>query len=139
MNKFIKLFLIATITLILQSCVSSRSTTTIARDINLSNYNHIVFGEYDGKESAELNDIMLTVENILTHRFKTATSSEAVDFILQGECVLSPNINNKTEKCDEGHTFITITLYDYNTKQRIAVVKSSGIGFSISQDLKLTL
>ena len=139
MNKFLKLFLIATFALLLQSCVSSRSSTTIARDVNLLNYNHIIFGDDDGKGSVQLNDLMLMVENILTQRFKTVTPSEAQNLILQGQSILSPKIDITTEKWDGGHTFITITFYDYSTNQRIAVVKSSGIGFSISQDQKLAL
>ena len=49
----------------------------------------------------------------------------------------SPKINVKTEKWDGGHTYISISFYDYDTNQSIAVVKSSGIGLTISQDQKL--
>ena len=31
-------------------------------------------------------------------------------------------------------SYITVTFYDYNNNQRIAVVKSSGIGMTISHD-----
>ena len=34
-------------------------------------------------------------------------------------------------------TYISISFYDYDTNQSIAVIKSSGIGWSISQDQKL--
>lgn len=34
-------------------------------------------------------------------------------------------------------TYISISFYDYDTNQSIAVVKSSGIGLTISQDQKL--
>ena len=34
---------------------------------------------------------------------------------------------------------ITITFYDLLTDQRVAVIKSSGIGLSIAQDQKLAL
>lgn len=50
---------------------------------------------------------------------------------------LHPKINVKTEKWDGGHTYISISFYDYDTNQSIAVIKSSGIGWSISQDQKL--
>lgn len=37
------------------------------------------------------------------------------------------------------HTYITITFYDYDTGQSIAVLKSSGIGLSIPQDQNIAL
>ena len=45
--------------------------------------------------------------------------------------------DTKTEKWEGGHTYISISFYDYDTNQSIAVIKSSGIGWSISQDQKL--
>ena len=38
-----------------------------------------------------------------------------------------------------GHTYISINLYDYETNQSIAVIKSSGIGLSISHDQQLAI
>ena len=52
---------------------------------------------------------------------------------------LTPHINVKSEKWDGGHTYTTITFYDLYTDQSVAVIKSSGIGMSISQDQKLAL
>ena len=138
MIRFINVFLVAAFTIILQSCVSSSSTTTVARGVYLSNYSHVVLGN-DNDGDAELNDIMMMVENVLAQRYITTTPSQARDLISQGVFVLSPSINVKTEKWEGGHTFITITFYDYGTSQRIAVVKSSGIGLSISQDQQLAL
>ena len=45
----------------------------------------------------------------------------------------------KSEKWDGGHTYISISFYDYATNQSVAVVKSSGIGLTISHDQKLAL
>ncbi len=65
--------------------------------------------------------------------------SEGLELIKQGHSVLSPNISAKSEKWDGGHTFITVTLYDYDTGQMLAVLKSSGIGMSFSEDQRLAL
>lgn len=54
-------------------------------------------------------------------------------------CNLTPNIHVTSEKWDGGHTYITVTFYDHGTNQSIAVVKSSGIGMSISQDQNIAL
>ena len=53
--------------------------------------------------------------------------------------MLSPNIHVLTEKWDGGHTIFSITFYDYDTNQSVVVVKSSGIGLSISQDQNIAL
>jgi hypothetical protein len=53
--------------------------------------------------------------------------------------VLTPHINVKSEKWDGGHTYITITFYDYYTNQAVLVVKSSGIGMTVSHDQDIAL
>ena len=69
--------------------------------------------------------------------WRTLSAEKAKTLIAFGEKVASPKINVKTEKWDGGHTYISISFYDYDTNQSIAVIKSSGIGWSISQDQKL--
>lgn len=51
--------------------------------------------------------------------------------------VLSPSIAVKSEKWDGGHTYITITFYDFATHRPVIILKSSGIGLSIKQDQKI--
>ena len=46
-------------------------------------------------------------------------------------------MNVKSELWDGGHSYITINLFDYDTNQSIAVIKSSGIGITVSQDQEL--
>ena len=138
MNKVFKLLLVVVFALVLESCASSRSVTTTSHDVNLGKYNYIVLGN-DQEGDAELNDIMMLVHNELADRFKIISASKASYLILQGEPVLAPSVNIKTEKWDGGHTYITITFDDYETNQRLVVVKSSGIGMSISHDQKLAL
>ena len=77
------------------------------------------------------------VQNELSGKLQVVSSSEALSLIDRCEYVITPRINVKTEKWDGGHTYITISFYDFKTNQLVAVVKSSGIGLSISQDQKL--
>ena len=55
------------------------------------------------------------------------------------DSILSPNIHVTSEKWDGGHTYITVTFYDYNTNQSVAVIKSSGIGMTVSHDQNIAL
>lgn len=128
--------LVAFLSLLLVSCASSQSTTTIANGNNISNYKYVVFGSED-EGDAELADILMMVQNDISEKLQVVSSEKARALIRKGERVLSPRINVKTEKWDGGHTYISISFYDYDTNQSVAVVKSSGIGLSISQDQKL--
>lgn len=130
------LVLVLFISIMLLSCGSSKSATTLAKGIDLSTYKYVVFGS-DDKGDAELSDILMMVQNDISEKLQVVSSEKARSLINQGENVLSPRINVKTEKWDGGHTYISISFYDFDTNQSVAVVKSSGIGFSISQDQKL--
>ena len=79
----------------------------------------------------------MLVQNDISQRLKVVTPYNASNLIREGKGVLSPKISVKTEKWDGGHTYITISFYDYSTNQSVAVVKSSGIGLTISHDQKL--
>jgi hypothetical protein len=134
--KKIHYLLFALISLLIVSCAASQSTTTIAKGNNVSNYKYVVFGSED-EGDAELADILMMVQNDISEKLQVVSQEKARILIRQGERVLSPRINVKTEKWDGGHTYISISFYDYDTNQSVAVVKSSGIGLSISQDQKL--
>ena len=85
-----------------------------------------------------MDDVMLLVQNeIANTKLQPISLTYAPDDYLG--YTLTPHINIKSEKWDGGHTYITITFYDLYTDQSVAVVKSSGIGLSISQDQKLAL
>lgn len=135
MNK-INFILLLIASVVLTSCASSKSVTTIAKGNDISKYKYVVFGNSD-EGDAELADILMMVQNDISEKLQVVSPDKARILILQGECVLSPRINVKTEKWDGGHTYISISFYDYDTNQSVAVVKSSGIGLSISQDQKL--
>lgn len=138
MNKLLFGF-ITILSLTLVSCASSQSTTTVSDGINITDYKHIVYGDDDKDGAAELTDILLLVQNELSGKMSVVSANEAIRLIDAGEKDISPRINVKSEKWDGGHTYITISFYDFNTNQLVAVVKSSGIGLSIAQDQKLAL
>lgn len=108
----------------------------MAKGNDISKYKYVVFGN-DDKGDAELADILMMVQNDISDKLQAVSPEKTRTLIYQGERVLSPRINVKTEKWDGGHTYISISFYDYETNQSVAVVKSSGIGLSISQDQKL--
>ena len=132
MKKY--LFVLVTfISFILFSCASSDSLTTYAKGIDLSKYKYVVFGSGD-KGDAELADILMMLENDISEKLQVVSSKKAISLIYQGEKVLTPRINIKSEKWEGGHTYISISFYDYDTNQSVAVVKSSGIGMSVLDD-----
>lgn len=134
--KRLSFILIAFVSLLFISCASSKSTTTIAKGNDISNYKYVVFGSED-EGDAELADILMMVQNDISEKLQVISPEKARYLIHQGERILSPRINVKTEKWNGGHTYISISFYDYDTNQSVVVVKSSGIGWSISQDQKL--
>lgn len=121
---------------VLSSCASSNSTSTVLNGTELSKYKYVVFGTNNDGD-AELEDIVMMVQNEISERLQVVSAEKATSLLLSGENVLSPKINVKTEKWNGGYTYISVNFYDYDTNQSIAVVKSSGIGWSISQDQKL--
>mgnify|MGYP001100147447 CR=1 FL=1 len=70
---------------------------------------------------------------------KVLSTSNISKVLECSDSILTPNIHVTSEKWDGGHTYITITFYDYDTGQSIAVLKSSGIGLSIPQDQNIAL
>ncbi len=124
-------------TLFLVSCASSK--VVVSHGIDISQYPYVVFGK-ESTGDRELDDVVMAVQNEIANTKLTVISAqEGLAKISNGEYVLSPNIHVSTEKWDGGHTYITITFYDYNTNQSIVVVKSSGIGLTISQDQSIAL
>ena len=95
-----------------------------------------------GKESTgdrELDDMIMLIQNEIANRFQVVSAQKGLELLNLGELILSPNINVKSEKWDGGDTYITINFHDYDTSQSIAVIKSSGIGLTISHDQKIAL
>lgn len=118
------------------SC-SSSANLVVSNGANISKYKYVSFGK-EQTGDRELDDVMLLVQNEIAN-----TKLQPISLTYPPEDylghTLSPHINVKSEKWDGGHTYITITFYDLYTDQSVAVIKSSGIGLSISQDQKLAL
>ena len=122
--------------MLMTACASSKSVTTLANGTNLSQYKYVVFGSND-EGDAELADILMMVQNDISDKLQVVSNAKAHSLINQGIKVLTPRISVKTEKWDGGHTYISISFFDFDTNQNVVVVKSSGIGLSISQDQEL--
>ncbi|MBD5343457.1 MAG: hypothetical protein HDR90_00520 [Bacteroides sp.] len=138
-SRLFKLFLICIISIFAVSMTSCSSSAklVVSNNANLSKYKYVNFGK-DTSGDRELDDIMILVQNeIANTKLQPISLTYAPDDYIG--CTLTPHINIKSEKWDGGHTYITITFYDLQTDQIVAVVKSSGIGMSISQDQKLAL
>lgn len=134
--KTLLLLSISLLSFAFSSC-SSTANLVLSNGVNLSTYKYVCFGK-DQTGDRELDDVMLLVQNeIVDTKLKPISLTYAPkDYVGH---TLTPHINVKSEKWDGGHTYITITFYDLLTDQIVAVIKSSGIGMSISQDQELAL
>jgi predicted AlkP superfamily phosphohydrolase/phosphomutase len=135
MKKFTFILSIVFLALI-SSCGSSQSIINTANGYDLAKYKYVVFSA-NNEGDAELDDILMMLENDISEKLQAVSPETARVLISQGENVLSPKINIKTEKWDGGETYISITFYDYYTNRSVAVIKSSGMGISISQDQEI--
>lgn len=120
--------------LLTTSCSSSKAVVSSGAD--LSKYKYVVFGK-ESTGDRELDDVMMMVQNEIANTNLQVVSSYNLSNV--GMYILTPNINVKSEQWDGGHTYITITFYDYYTNQAIVVVKSSGIGLTVSHDQDIAL
>ena len=117
---------IAIIITLMTSCASSR--IVLSSNADVSKYKYVIFGS-ESSGDRELDDIIMAVQNQIN-----------ISKVLEcSDSILTPNIHVTSEKWDGGHTYITVTFYDYNNNQRIAVVKSSGIGMTVSHDQNIAL
>lgn len=135
--KVLNLFYAIVVVIMLQACSTSKAV--ISHGIDLSKYSYVVFGK-ESTGDRELDDIVMAVQNeIANTKLEVISEQNGLEKIALGELVLSPSIHVSTEKWDGGHTYITITFYDYDTNQSTVVLKSSGIGLTISQDQNIAL
>lgn len=128
---------IAIIAALITSCASGK--IVLSNDANISKYKYVVFGD-ETSGDRELDDVVMAVQNQIAETNLTVLSASNTFKIMEcSDSIITPNINVTSEKWDGGHTYITVTFYDYNNNQRVAVVKSSGIGITISHDQKIAL
>lgn len=135
--KIKQILLLLSLLFLVASCIPFKSSTTTSTGANLKSYKYLVFGEEDEKGDDILNDILLKVHNELPKYFEVVTTQKALNLINNNVMVISPKINVETQYWEGGHTYITISFYDFATKEMVVVIKSSGYGMSISQDQKL--
>jgi hypothetical protein len=134
-NLYLLVFLVSQF-ILFNSCSSSNAVVSHGSD--LSKYKYVVFGK-ESTGDRELDDMIMLIQNEIANRFQVVSAQKGLELLNLGELILSPNINVKSEKWDGGHTYITINFHDYDTSQSIAVIKSSGIGLTISHDQKIAL
>lgn len=119
------------------SCASSK--IVLSGNVDISKYKYVIFSsEFSGDR--ELDDVVMEVENLIAGTNLKVLSARNTSEVLEClDSILAPNIYITSEKWDGGHTYITVTFYDYSNNQPIAVVKSSGIGMTISHDQNIAL
>lgn len=136
-QKFTQLIHIAIIVILMTSCASGK--IVLSNDANISKYKYVIFGK-ETSGDRELDDVVMSVQNQIAETNLTVLSASNTQKIFEcSDSILTPNIHVTSEKWDGGHTYITVTFYDYNNNQRIAVVKSSGIGMTVSHDQNIAL
>lgn len=134
--NFVILLTLSIFSLILSSC-SSSANLVLSNGIDISKYKYVCFGnEQTGDRS--LDDVMMIVHNEITNtKLQPISMSYAPDDYLGH--TLTPNIHVTSETRSGGQTYITITFYDLLTDQSVAVIKGSGMGFTIEHDQELAL
>lgn len=128
---------IAIVSLIMVSCASSK--VVLSNNVNIDKYKYVIFGD-ETTGDRELDDVVMAVQNhISSTNLKVLSSTNRLNILECSDSILTPNIHITSEKWDGGHTYITVTFYDYNSNQRVAVVKSSGIGMTVGHDQNIAL
>lgn len=128
---------IAIVLLIMVSCASSK--VVLSNNVNIDKYKYVIFGD-ETTGDRELDDVVMAVQNhISSTNLKVLSSTNRLNILECSDSILTPNIHITSEKWDGGHTYITVTFYDYNSNQRVAVVKSSGIGVTVGHDQNIAL
>ena len=128
---------ITIIVLLMASCASSR--VVLSNDVNIDKYKYVIFGN-ESSGDRELDDIVMAVQNYIAETNLIVLPASNRSKILEcSDSILTPNIHVTSEKWDGGHTYITVTFYDYISNQSIAVVKSSGIGMTVNHDQNIAL
>ena len=123
---------IAIIITLMASCSSSK--IVLSNNANIDKYKYVILGN----ESSD--DIVMAVQNQIAAINLQALSTSNIS--KASECSdgsLTPKIHVTSEKWDGGHTYITVTFYDYNNNQRITAVESNGIGMTVSHDQDIAL
>lgn len=137
-SKLLFFLIFSIFSVICTSCSSSASiVVSSGADLSKYKYKYVVFGK-ESTGDGELSDIIMLVENEISNtKLQPISLRYAPDDYL--EYTLTPDIHVTSEKWDGGYTYITITFSDIFTGQNVAVIKSRGIGLTVSHDQKLAL
>lgn len=137
MKQKVTLFIITIVVILMTSCASGK--IVLSNDADISKYKYVIFGT-ETSGDRELDDMVMSVQNVIAGTNLTVLyASNTLRIFECSDSILTPNIHITSEKWDGGHTYITVTFYDYNTNQRVAVVKSSGIGMTVGHDQSIAL
>ena len=129
--------LITIILNIMVACASSR--VVLSNNVSIDKYKYVIFGDKMTGDR-DLDDIVMIVKNYISSTNLKVISSIDKNKVLEcSDSILTPSIHVTSEKWDGGHTYITVTFYDYSSNQYIAVVKSSGIGMTVGHDQNIAL
>lgn len=137
MKCFQIVMLITIILNIMVACASSR--VVLSNNVSIDKYKYVIFGDKMTGDR-DLDDIVMIVQNYISSTNLKVISSIDKNKVLEcSDSILTPSIHVTSEKWDGGHTYITVTFYDYSSNQYIAVVKSSGIGMTVGHDQNIAL
>lgn len=124
-------------TALITSCASSK--IVLSNNANISKYKYVIFGK-ETSGDRELDDVVMSVQNQIAETDLTVLPASNTLKILEcSDSILTPNVHVTSEKWDGGHTYITVTFYDYNNNQSVAVIKSSGIRMTVNHDQSIAL
>lgn len=133
MNTKYFIFIILIVYALLTSCSSSKAV--ISNNIDITKYKYVVFGA-ETSGDGDFDDVIMMVQNGITETKLNVISSSNIS--TWDNNILSPSIRVLTEH--SGHTYITVTFYDYLTHQIVAVIKSDGIGLTtVSHDQEIAV
>ena len=135
--KIVRWWAIVVVVMLMQACSSGKAV--LSHDADIQKYSYVVLGEEESG-GGTLDDIGMAVQNAIAEtRLEVIPLEDVIDKIFLGEHVLAAEIYISSEKWEGGRTYITLIFYDYDTKQRVAILKSNGMGLSNSQDRNLAL
>jgi hypothetical protein len=137
--KFLNYAIWITVSMAVMTSCGASSKVVLSSNVDINQYKYVVLGNSSTGNNA-LNDVVLAVQNMIANTNLTVLQASTYsDVIAYSGHVLTPIINIKSETYGGGHTYITVTFYDFFTDQCLAVVKSSGIGMTIEHDQQLAL
>ena len=83
MKKFV-FFLASIVAIFLSSCASSKVTTTISNGYALNQYKYVVYSS-ENNGDAELDDIIMMVQNLISEKLQVVSADKAKDLVFNNE------------------------------------------------------